>query len=166
MRNKFMAGNFDSWSSEEREAGLDYCETDVTALAGLLPAMLPTLDLRHALLRGRYSGPAVVAMQHEGVPIDVPLLRFVQDNWTAIIDELIARIDTRYGVYEGRHFREKRFEAYLAEHRIPWERTEHGHLRLDDDTFADMVKIHPILEPLRNLRHSLGTIQQLGGRPG
>jgi DNA polymerase-1 len=40
MRNKFIAGNFDAWTDEERREGLDYCETDVRALAGLLPAMM------------------------------------------------------------------------------------------------------------------------------
>ena len=159
MRGKFIAGAFDSWSPEERESGLDYCETDVVALANLLPAMLPTLDMRHALIRGRYSGPAVSAMEHEGVPIDVPAFQFVRDNWEGIIDELIARIDTGYGIYDGRTFKEARFEAYLAERRIPWGRTAHGHLKLDDDTFADMAKIFPALEPLRNLRHSLGGLR-------
>ena len=71
MRKKFMAGHFNSWTQEEREAGLDYCETDAVALTHLLPAMLPTLDLHHALIRGRYSGEAVSSIQHEGVPIDV-----------------------------------------------------------------------------------------------
>jgi hypothetical protein len=75
MRNKFMAGNFNSWTQEEREAGLDYCETDVVALANLLPAMLPTLGLHHALIRGRYSGGAVSFMQHEGIPLDATLGR-------------------------------------------------------------------------------------------
>jgi DNA polymerase I len=32
----------------------DYCEGDVMALAQLLPAMLPSIDLPRALLRGRY----------------------------------------------------------------------------------------------------------------
>jgi DNA polymerase-1 len=159
MRDRFIKGNFDAWTPAEREAGLDYCETDVIALANLLPKMLPGLDLHRALIRGRYSGPAVSAMQHEGVPIDEPSLQFVLANWEGITDELIARIDVSYGVYDGRRFVEKRFEAYLKRHHIPWERTPHGHLKLDDDTFADACKAFWILEPLRNLRHSLGSMR-------
>jgi DNA polymerase I len=117
------------------------------------------LDLQRALLRGRYSGPAVSAMQHEGVPVDAGTLRFVLEHWEYIIDELIARIHVDYGVYEGRTFKEARFEAYLAERRIPWDRTAHGHLKLDDNAFAEACKTYPILEPLRNLRHSLGTMR-------
>jgi hypothetical protein len=44
------------WSGKERRAILDYCESDVTALARLLPAMLPRIDLPRALLRGRLHG--------------------------------------------------------------------------------------------------------------
>jgi DNA polymerase I len=70
MREKFIAGNFDAWTPQEIEDGLDYCETDVVALQHLLQAMLPEIDLQHALIRGRYSGAAVSSMQHEGIPID------------------------------------------------------------------------------------------------
>jgi hypothetical protein len=42
---------------------LDYCEGDVAALARLLPAMISYIDLPRALLRGRYAGPAVSAME-------------------------------------------------------------------------------------------------------
>ena len=52
---------------------LDYCEADVDALARLLPAMLPHIDLPRALLRGRYMA-AAAAMEHNGVPIDVETL--------------------------------------------------------------------------------------------
>jgi DNA polymerase I len=159
MRKKFIAGNFDDWSAEEREAGLDYCETDVVALAALLPAMLPKIDLHRALIRGEYSGPAISGMQHEGVPIDMANLRFVLDNWDGIIDELIAQIDARYGVYEGRHFRLKLFEGYLRQHKIPWERTPSGRLKTDDDTFSEMRKAWPILGPLADLRHNLGAMR-------
>ena len=78
---------------------LDYCETDVVALARLLPAMWPKIDLPRALLRGRYMA-AAAAMEHFGVPIDVPMLGRLREGWTDIQDELIAAIDAHYGVYE------------------------------------------------------------------
>ena len=42
------------WSIAERLAILDYCESDVAALARLLAVMLPRIDLPRALLRGRF----------------------------------------------------------------------------------------------------------------
>jgi DNA polymerase I len=165
MRQRFMAGNFDTWSESEKQAGLDYCETDVVALAELLPRMAPKIDLRAALIRGRYSGPAVSFMEHEGVPIDVELLKLATDSWEAIKGELISGIDKKYGVYEDGHFREKRFAEFLSDHKISWERTaptkhaQNGHLKLDDETFKQMAKSFKILDGLRDLRHALGTMR-------
>jgi hypothetical protein len=92
------------WSHQEREALLNYCESDVTALGRLLPIMLPGIDLGRALLRGRYMA-AAAAMEHNGVPIDVPTLDLLRDAWPGIQDEVIAEIDKDYGVYDGRTFK-------------------------------------------------------------
>jgi DNA polymerase-1 len=71
MRDLILRGG--PWSDAEREAILDYCESDVAALARLLPAMLRKIDLPRALLRGRYMA-AVARMEHNGVPIDTTTL--------------------------------------------------------------------------------------------
>ena len=101
------------WSDLERAAILDYCESDVAALARLLPAMLPKIDLPRALLRGRYMA-AVARMERNGVPIDVGTLELLKRNWSKIQDQLIAEIDADYGVYDGRTFKADRFAAFLA----------------------------------------------------
>ncbi len=89
------------WSGAEREAILDYCESDVSALVRLLPVMLPGIDLPRALLRGRYMA-AVAAMEHAGVPIDIETLDRFRRHWTDIQTQLIGEIDVDYGVFEGR----------------------------------------------------------------
>ena len=85
-------------TGDERSALLDYCESDVVALARLLPKMLPTIDLPRALLRGRYMATAA-AMEWNGVPIDVPTLEALRANWDAIKGQLVERIDANYEVY-------------------------------------------------------------------
>ena len=65
------------WSDAERAAIFDYCESDVAALARLLPAMLPKIDLPRALLRGRYMS-AAARMERNGVPIDVSTLELLK----------------------------------------------------------------------------------------
>ena len=82
----------------ERAALLAYCETDVVALAKLLPAMLPGIDLPRAVLRGRYMA-AVASMEWTGVPIDVEVLDALRHNWEALKGGLVERIDAAYGVY-------------------------------------------------------------------
>src|SRR5437773_190880 len=52
MRELILSGG--PWSDADRQAILDYCESDVVALAQLLPAMEASIDLPRALLRGRY----------------------------------------------------------------------------------------------------------------
>ena len=156
MRNLVLRGG--PWSPDERTAILDYCETDVVALNRLLPAMSSRLDVPYALLRGRYM-VADALMQFAGVPIDVPMLERLKDGWEAIQDRLIAGVDASYGVYDGRTFKQDRFEAYTVRAGIPWPRLASGALDLDKDTFKDMQKAYPCISELRELRHSLSEMR-------
>jgi DNA polymerase-1 len=146
------------WSDIERAAILDYCESDVAALARLLPAMLPTIDLPRALLRGRYMA-AVARMERDGVPIDVSTLELLRRNWSKIQDQLIGEIDADYGVFDGRCFKADRFAAWLAKTRIPWPRLESGRLDLSDDAFREMARGYPAVAPLRELRGALSEMR-------
>ena len=165
MRDLALRGG--PYSTAEREALLAYCAADVAALAKLLPRMLPAILARqrnasvalgHALLRGRYMA-AVARMERTGIPVDVPALERIRAGWAGIKSALIREVDARYGVYEGSSFRAERFGAYLAAMGIPWPRLASGALALDDDTFRDMAKAYPVLQPLRELRHALGELR-------
>src|SRR5271166_3901218 len=140
MRALIMRG--DSWSSDEWEAILNYCGEDVEALARLLPAMLPRIDLPRALLRGRYMA-AAAAMEHNGVPIDTEMLELLRRYWFDIQDDLIQAVDV-HGIYDGRTFKIERWAALLARHNIPWPLLESGQLELSDGTFREMAKAHPL----------------------
>jgi hypothetical protein len=157
MQAMFVRGG--PWSASEREAGLDYCESDVDALARLLPAMLVRnkIDLPRALLRGRYMA-AVSAMEHEGIPIDIENFSRITWYWSNIKDRLIAAIDDSYHVYEGRTFKVDRFYDWLARMGIPWPRHPSGQLDLTDETFRTMAKAYPAVSPLRELRSSLSSL--------
>jgi DNA polymerase I len=137
---------------------LDYCETDVVALARLLPAMLPQIDLPHALLRGRYMA-AAAAMEWHGTPIDVEMLARLRAGWTDIQDQLITDIDSDYGVYDGRTFKADRFATYLASQDMPWPRLESGRLDLSDDAFRQQAKAYPQISSLRELRSALSDLR-------
>jgi hypothetical protein len=158
MRDLALRGG--PWSDAERLALLRYCETDVVALAKLLPPMLRHIDLPRALLRGRYMA-AAAEIEHAGAPIDVPLLDKLREKWGGIQDQLIADIDSGFGVYDGRTFKADRFAAWLAKADIPWPRLDSGKLELGDDIFRQMAKAHPavlIAAPLELLdEHVAGT---------
>jgi DNA polymerase I len=146
------------WSGEEREAILNYCESDVAALSRLFPAMLPRIDLPRALLRGRYMA-AVAAMEHAGVPIDVVALERLRRHWEDIQGELIARIDTDYGVFDGLTFKHELFAEWLKATGLPWPRRESGNLDLSDEAFRQMARLYPVVAPLRELRSALSEMR-------
>src|SRR5262245_8244036 len=96
MRQLALRGG--PYDAGERLALLDYCQSDVDALARLLPAMLPTIDLPRALLRGRYMA-AAARMEWQGVPIDAEALDRLRRGWDRIKGRLIAAVDRDYGVF-------------------------------------------------------------------
>ncbi len=156
MRDLVLRGG--PWNPQEQIDILDYCETDVCALQVLLPAMLPTLDLPRALMRGRYM-KAVSHMHATGTPIDTQMQTEIVTYWDQIQDELIAQIDASYGVYEGRTFKTKNWADYLQREGIAWPRLASGALELTDDTFKQMARIHPKVAPIRELRSALSEMR-------
>jgi DNA polymerase-1 len=156
MRDLILGGG--PWSAEERDAILAYCESDVDGLARLMPAMLPTIDLPRALLRGR-SMVAAARIERAGVPIDTVTLDRLRLHWSEIQDWLIQDIDAEYGVFEGRTFKADRFAAWLERTGIPWPRLWSGALDLSDDAFREMARGYPVVAPLRELRTSLSKLR-------
>ena len=156
MRDLVLRGG--PWTPQEQQDILEYCETDVTALELLLPAMLPTLDLPRALMRGRYM-KAVSHMHATGTPIDTEMQQEIATYWEQIQDALIAQIDASYGVYDGRTFKIKNWAAYLQREGIAWPRLPSGALEMTDDTFRQMARIHPQVAPIRELRSALSEMR-------
>lgn len=160
MRELVLRGG--PYTVEERQDILEYCESDVIATSKLYFAMAARFEepdeLGRALLRGRYS-KAVAKMEDNGVPIDMELLTHLQRNWEPLRDRLVQKVDSAYGVYEGRTFKLAKFEAYLKANSIPWPRTPMGRLATDDETFREQCKTYPGLQPLKELRNSLGQLR-------
>jgi len=75
------------WTTAQKTAILDYCESDVDALGSLFLKMQPLIDWPRALLRGRYT-KAVSSIQRCGIPIDVPELARVQQHWAGVREQL------------------------------------------------------------------------------
>jgi hypothetical protein len=156
MRRLILRGG--PWTAAERQDVLAYCESDVDALARLLPAMLPHIDLDRALYRGQYMKSAA-SIEFNGVPIDVATLDFLRSNWSRIQSKLITTIDQDYGVYVGTQFKTGRFIDWVAAHGIPWPMLDSGRPDLKDDTFKQMALAHPELAPLRELRVALSQMR-------
>jgi len=163
MRDLILTGG--PWPESQRVDILDYCESDVIALADLLSAMLPKIDWPLALLRGQYM-QAVSRIQTNGVPLDMHTLNKLMARWDTIQDQLIADMDQDYGVYNGRRFKADQWERYLTAQGIPWARLESGRLDMRDATFKDMARAYPQVAPMRELRVSLSAMRLSGLQVG
>jgi DNA polymerase I len=150
-----------SWSEVERVAILDYCATDVAALAALLPRMAPMIDWPRALLRGRYMG-ALAHMERAGVPIDTELHQRMVASWDGIKQQLVQDVDADFGVFDVLTFKADRFRAWLEQQGIGWPTLPSGALALDDDTFRDQARHHPQIMPLHELRTTLSGLRLTG----
>ena len=115
-----LASRGGPWTSAEREALLAYCESDVLALAKLLPAMVPRVGsppgrgMPGPLHGGR--GPDGVGRSPDRRPDP---LAGSGPVGTAIQDRLIAEVDSRFGVFDGRTFKAERWAGWLARTRHP-----------------------------------------------
>ena len=152
MRELILSGG--PWSEQAKLEILNYCESDVVALGELLPAMSPYMDWPRVLYQCRYT-KSVAAMEFNGIPIDKVSLQVALTHWKDIQIELIRRIDSEFGVYEGTSFKTERFAGFLNRNNISWPRLASGALDLQDDTFKSMCRSHPKLNPLRELRSEL-----------
>lgn len=147
------------FTDDEQRALVDYCELDVVTTSKLLEQMLPTIDLERALLRGKYMG-SVARMENTGVPIDMETLSRLKRSWGDLVQHLVHKVDPNGDVFEGISFRTERFARYLVKHDLAWPRLDSGALALDDDTFRQMAKRHPLeIGRFHELRHTLGQMR-------
>jgi DNA polymerase-1 len=162
-RNRIMQG----WpfSDEEKAKILDYAKGDVDGR--LLSEILPLLNMKVALLRGKFVG-VLAKMEHRGVPLDMEYYPQIADAeaWAHVRDAMVPEIDREYGVYVRDKkgdwaFNQKLFEEYLKRNCIVWPRLETGKLDLKRKTFEDMCKSVDGLENLRQLRHTRDKMRKI-----
>jgi hypothetical protein len=165
MRARILQG----WpfTPEEQEKILDYCASDIDALAALLPKLLPLIDLDTALHWSEFAAVSAVE-EHHGIPIDMEIFPWLQDRqaWAFARDALVPKIDAQYGCYvkgaDGDwHFSVAQFEAYLVHAGIDWPRHDNGKLDLRRRTFDSIAKSYPEIESLRQLRHARDKMRRI-----
>jgi len=160
MRELALRGT--EFTTEEREALIDYCRTDTLALWKLFPRVIEGLNIRQALYRGRYL-MSVAVMESLGIPVDRSVYELVRKYRDQIQGLLIEEIDPAFGVYENHVFKMNRFAELVRREGYEWPVTKTGQLSLKDEVFRDMGRVYPKIQPLRELRKSMS---QLRGKEG
>jgi DNA polymerase-1 len=164
MRRLAMRG--EPYDETERRALLSYCESDVLALGRLLGRLAPHLDDDRSLMRGAFMATAA-SIEATGVPIDVDLFSLVSRHLDSIRKFVIDREPVARSLFDGLSFRVARFTEWLDDHGIDdWPRFENGHPKLDDDTFEEMSRAHPVVEHVATVRDTLAKLKHVDLRIG
>jgi hypothetical protein len=133
-------------------------DNPLDALAGLLEAIGPQIDLPRALLRGLYT-PAVARMEAIGTPIDLDILGRLGENWDGLRDALIREVDQGYGVFRAGQFRPDLWSSWLNRMGIPWPRTPSKDLILESKTFKEVARAFPQVRPMKELMATLNLLK-------
>ncbi|MFZ2956951.1 MAG: DNA polymerase [Candidatus Ozemobacteraceae bacterium] len=152
MRELAMTKTF--FSSAEKTALLNYCQSDVDALRKLYQKMLSTIKLDYALLRGRFMKAAGI-IEYNGIPIDMGVFTPLSGAWDKVKRALIKRYD-RHGIWQDGSFGIGRFQQFLERHQISWFFTEKGNIKTDDESFKTLENTHPEIGVIRELKRMLG----------
>jgi DNA polymerase I len=162
MRDRIIQGP--PFTPDERDRILSYCNGDVDALGRLIPHIVPAIrSLPHALFRAK-SQWATAQQERRGVPIDLPVLNPIRQQWGGMRADLVREMDQPFGIYEfdadGQpHWRRERFKDYVQVNRMGWPTYADGLLDETDQTFREMAGKYPFIEPLRELRYSLSKLR-------
>jgi DNA polymerase I len=162
MRDRIIQGP--PFSADERETILQYCEEDVRALALLVQHIVPTIrSLPHALGRAKFMW-TVARQERRGIPLDLPRLTSLREQFDGMQGELVREMDTPFGIYEfdkdGKpHWRKQRFADYVKRNRMSWVTYADGSLDERDQTFREMEGRYPQVGPLRELRYSISKLR-------
>jgi len=173
MRDACMGGPV--LPAEAVQPVIDYCVEDVENTARLFRKMLPVIRRwPQSINRGRFA-EVQAAIQTTGVPIDVETHDKLVTGLPQLEASAIDRaVDAGFNIFhtESGEIDQLKFARYLTAHRIPWGRTDKGHLATDKDTFEEVAaarpEFNPVLEVLtvQKLSHTLVTSKRRGLRIG
>jgi DNA polymerase-1 len=146
-----------TWSPDLIAETLRYNLSDADGTLAIGRKMAAKLDMPRALLRGRYD-QACGIIEYYGVPLDTDWWERFARVRKPLLLRLVQELD-RFQILDGLVFKQNRFTRLLATLRIPWERTESGRLRLQDDYFRDQAELYPVLKHLHMLRTTIAKLK-------
>jgi hypothetical protein len=148
MRNLAIRGG--PFTEAEWKSLLAYCQSDVDALATILPRIAHKLDWPRALLRGEYM-KSVAEIETTGVPIDRDKFGQFATEWGRLRRHVLDQVAVKFPVFEDGRFVRWKFIRFLQESGLllDWPRTATRMPKTDSDTFREQARLFPWLEPLK-----------------
>jgi DNA polymerase I len=161
MRDRILQGP--PFSADEHERIQLYCKNDTEALVCLFLHIAPTIrSWPHAIARCNVTW-ALAQQERRGVPIALPILEQLREDWSALQLDLVCERD-RFGLYEvdkkGKpHWRRHLFKALVKRLGWAWPTYDDGSLDETEETFREMAGRYPEAETIRELRYSLSKLR-------
>ncbi len=150
----------------EKQAILDYCQSDVNITADLFTVYLRqapqlfTQNIQHywqqTLFRSNYMKAVAIIEQH-GIPLNQHQLEQITTHRAKIQEKLIKKLDSHH-LYDGITFKRDRFIKYIKDNDMVWP-YQHGIPKLDAKTFKKLARQYPSIKPLATLRETLSKLK-------
>ena len=161
MRDRILQGP--PFTLQERRDILDYCRSDVEALARLVPYIVPTIrSLPHAYMRANFVW-TIAQQEYRGIPLARADLDRILERWDDMRVDLVTAMDSRFGCYEivdGKaHWRKERHAAMVRRMGLAWPTYADGSYDITAETFKEVARQYPEVEPLRELRSSISKLR-------
>ena len=142
----------DTWTEEEQQRILNYCQRDVEQTEEVFYGVLKDLEtkcgnnyeilLDQAIARGQ-ALVCVQKTQLNGIPVDNKLIEEFNEYWDAVKNSVIQRVNKKLNLWdEDSKFSNEKFEKLVKRIGLfdEWPRTPKGKLQIRSDTlelFAD-----------------------------
>ena len=161
MRDRIIQGP--PFTKAEKEAIHLYAIEDTYCLARVVKRLIPTIrSLPHALFRGQVMW-ATACQERRGIPLAGQKYHRVKSRWDDIQVDICLEADRPFGCYEiedGKpHWRQERFASLIRRRGMVWPQYANGRYIVDTETFRDMAGRYPFMEPLRELRYTMGKLK-------
>ena len=157
MQNRIIDGP--PFSEKDIEDILEYNYSDIYYTKLLFNAMRDQINLKYALMRGRYTY-SVAKIENNGIPINLDLYNLIKTNGDSIKGKLIEDCDKdyKYNIYTydktGYHWNNDKFLEFIIKNNLEWEMGNSGPIR-NKEYMKQKARQYPIIHPLKDLMHSI-----------
>lgn len=162
-RFRDMCINQNTWTQEEKNQILNYCEGDVLMCEHVFYKVLNDLEnlcgnnydilLEQAMARGQTMA-CYAKTTKNGIPVDTALLQEFDDYWPYVRSSVIQRFNKDLNLWDvDSKFSHKKFTDFIKKLNLlsEWPRTPNDKLKTDKDTLEIFDDIYPEIKKLKRI---------------
>ena len=158
-RNKFSELPFKYTLTEQKQI-LDYCQSDTEVLRQVFIAQVEDIETRLKLetdedfsdelwriMNRGYAVGCVSLVERNGIPVDVQLINKFNDNWNAVKDRLIRKVNKDIDVFtDDLKFNHKKFNELIIRNGLDarWPRMKSGNFTTNKAKLKDHLDVDDI----------------------